>query len=63
MTQDTFTIADLCQRWHCARQTIMSAVREGRLKAFKVNKRVWRVAASEVDRFELEQPGMAQEAS
>lgn len=62
---DVFTIAELAVRWRVSRQTIMEAVHTGRLHAFKVTRRHYRVPSAEVERFEAEranQPVVAEEA-
>lgn len=46
------TVRELAARWHCGRMTIWRAIREGRLKAFKVGERVYRIALAEVERYE-----------
>lgn len=49
---DVFTIAELAVRWRTSRQSIMEAIHTGRLTAFKIGLRVYRVALAEVTRFE-----------
>jgi excisionase family DNA binding protein len=46
------TVNELCERWHCARRTIMDAIHDGKLKAFKVGKRWYRISMDEVKRYE-----------
>lgn len=46
------TVNELMRRWDCTRQTILRAIKEGRLKAFRVGARVFRVTLDEVVRFE-----------
>lgn len=50
------TVAELVQRWRTTRKSVMAAIRDGRLHAFRIGARVYRVAKSEVERFELAQP-------
>lgn len=53
MTDDkTLTVNDLMSRWKCQRQTILRAISEGRLAAFRVGKRIFRITIEEVRRFE-----------
>lgn len=47
-----FTIPDLVKRWKCNRHTIADAIADGRLAAFVVSKRGYRITATEVARFE-----------
>ncbi len=47
-----FTIDELAARWRCQRNTVAAAIRSGRLQAFKVNERRYRISAAEVVRFE-----------
>lgn len=47
-----FTIDELAERWRCQRNTVAAAIRAGRLQAFKVNARRYRISAAEVERFE-----------
>lgn len=48
----TFTVNDLMARWNCPRKRILEAIHEGRLTAFRVGKRIYRVTIAEVERFE-----------
>ena len=47
-----YTVNELCDRWRVARKTLLEAIRSGRLKAFKVGERVYRVSYDEVVRYE-----------
>lgn len=47
------TIEQLTERWHTTRKVIYDAIHAGRLKAFKLGKRWYRVSMEEVRRFEL----------
>lgn len=51
-TTQTFTVNDLMIRWRCPRKSILEAIHERRLKAFRVGKRIYRVTLDEVLRFE-----------
>lgn len=58
--KDVYTIPDLVKRWQVSRHTIATAIREGRLRAFKVGQRVYRIRREEVLRYEqLEQEEVA----
>jgi excisionase family DNA binding protein len=48
-----FTIDELAARWGCQRNTVAAAIKAGRLRAFKVNARRYRISAAEVARYEL----------
>jgi excisionase family DNA binding protein len=48
-----YTVTELCKRWKCDRHSILDAIREGRLRAFKIGKRAYRIALPEVLRYEL----------
>ena len=54
-TPDTFTVSTLMQRWSCDRNTILTAIHEKRLKAFKLGKRAYRISRDEVLRYEQAQ--------
>jgi len=47
-----FTISELAERWRVTRHTITAAIRAGRLRAFKVGERVYRIREAEVLRYE-----------
>lgn len=51
MTEAPFSKEDLAKRWGCSTQPIDDLIRNGKLKAFKVGRRVL-VSADEVCRFE-----------
>lgn len=53
----TFTIAELALRWRASRHTIRVAIRAGKLQAFKVGHRNYRVREAEVVRYENEHMG------
>lgn len=49
------TITELAKRWRTSRHTITAAIRAGRLQAFKVGERVYRIRESEALRYEQQQ--------
>lgn len=51
-TEAVLTVNDLMVRWKSTRKSILEAIKEGRLRAFRVGKRVFRVAMTEVLRYE-----------
>lgn len=54
-----YTITELAARWRASRHTITAAIRAGRLQAFKVGDRQYRIREAEVVRYENEQMGRA----
>jgi excisionase family DNA binding protein len=54
-----FTIPELAKRWRCHRHTVTTAIREGRLQAFKVGDRVYRIREAEVLRYEQQNMAVA----
>lgn len=54
-----FTISELAKRWRTSRHTITAAIRAGRLQAFKVGERVYRIRESEALRYERESLAVA----
>jgi len=50
-----FTIPELARRWRVDRHTVSAAIKAGRLRAFKPDKRVYRISEREVRRYESEQ--------
>lgn len=52
-------VSELMSRWNCARKTVLDAIREGRLSAFKVGRAHWRISLDEVLRYESDQRGQA----
>lgn len=54
-----FTITELAQRWRASRHTITAAIRAGRLQAFKVGDRQYRIREAEVLRYEQQAMGAA----
>ena len=51
------SVAELAKRWACKRTTILDAIRRGQIAAFKLGKRHWRIALTEVERIEREEGG------
>lgn len=47
-----FTLAELAARWRVSRHTVEEAIKDGRLQAFKPNKRGYRIHKAEVLRYE-----------
>jgi excisionase family DNA binding protein len=47
-----FTVAELAERWGVHRQTVETAIRAGRLQAFKAGEHAWRIREAEVLRYE-----------
>lgn len=45
-------VSDLMKRWKCSRKSLLDAINEGRLQAFKVKKSHWRISLDEVRRYE-----------
>jgi len=43
-----FTVSELCKRWKCDRHTVLTAIKDGRLDAFRLGKRTFRIRASAV---------------
>jgi len=48
-----FTVTDLCKRWKCDRHTVLDLIHAGRLQAFKLGKRAFRVSLPAVRAYEL----------
>jgi excisionase family DNA binding protein len=46
------TVSDVMRRWRCARATVLEAIHAGRLVAFRVGLRAYRVRLDEVERYE-----------
>jgi excisionase family DNA binding protein len=47
-----FTVTELAAKWKCSRRSVLEAIREGRLAAFCIGKRAFRVSRAEVLRYE-----------
>lgn len=55
-----FTITELALRWRTSRNTVTAAIHAGRLHAFKIGERRYRISETEVLRFERdERDGLA----
>ena len=54
-----FTITELVARWRASQHTIMVAIRSGRLQAFKVGERNYRIREAEVLRYEQQNMAVA----
>lgn len=54
-----YTIPELAARWRMSRHTITAAIRAGRLQAFKVGERVYRIREAEVLRYEQQLAAVA----
>lgn len=50
--QRVFTITELAARWRVDRHTVTASINSGRLQAFKVGERVYRIREAEVVRYE-----------
>lgn len=53
--QSALTVSDLMKRWKCSRKLILEAIHGGRLHAFRIGERSYRVSMAEVTRYELAQ--------
>ncbi len=51
-TDVVLTVDELAARWRCTRRIVLEAVHAGKLRAFKVGKRRYRVTLAEVERYE-----------
>ena len=49
------TVTDLMERWSCTRHTVLALINTGKLAAFKLGARVYRVRLDEVERYEKSQ--------
>lgn len=47
-----YTVAQLRKRWGCTQGAVLQAIHEGRLVAFRIGRRVWRIRLDEIERFE-----------
>lgn len=47
------TVSELMTRWKCSRRSILESIHAGKLAAFKVGERAYRVRMGEVLRVEL----------
>lgn len=53
-TSAVLTVTELMARWKYSRRVILDAIRTGKLRAFRIGERSYRVSMSEVNRYELE---------
>lgn len=51
-SEQVFTITELVARWRVSRHTLTAAIKAGRLQAFRVGERVYRIREAEVIRYE-----------
>lgn len=47
-----YTIARLAERWECSQSHVKQLIHTGRLNAWKLGEKLWRINADEVERFE-----------
>jgi len=52
VSDQVFTVAELCSRWKCNRKSILARIRSGSIAAFRVGERAYRITAAEVLRIE-----------
>ncbi len=52
MSDAVYTLSALMRRWKASRNTILKMIHEGRLAAFRIGLRTYRIAAAEVERHE-----------
>lgn len=46
------TVTELMARWKCTRRSVLEAIHAGKLKAFRIGERSYRVTMQEVMRYE-----------
>lgn len=46
------TVTDVMRRWHCSRQLVLEVIHAGKLAAFRIGTRNYRVRLDEVERYE-----------
>lgn len=56
---DLYTISELATRWRVTRHVVTATIRAGRLQAFKVGERYYRIRKAEVIRYEQQQLAVA----
>ena len=59
MTDAILTVTEVMERWKCSRRSVLDAIHSGRLQAFKVGERAYRVRMDELERYERERAGKA----
>ncbi len=47
------TVTELCKRWKCSRRSVFDLIHAGKLDAFRLGERAYRVRIEEVLRVEL----------
>lgn len=47
-----YTVSELAAHWKCSRNTVLDAIKTGRLAAFRIGERSYRVTRAEVERYE-----------
>jgi hypothetical protein len=52
-TPTVFTPAMLAERWSCSPGAVTAIIRDGRLRAFKIGSRCWRIHQHVVEAYEL----------
>lgn len=52
MSDQVFTVAELCVRWKCDRKSVLAKIANGSLRAFRIGERAYRITAAEVLRVE-----------
>ena len=58
-SEQVFTVPELARRWKCSRHTVTAAINGGKLQAFKVGERQFRIRNAEVLRYETQHMGRA----
>lgn len=51
-SHDVYTVTELAKRWRCSRRTVVEKIHSGEIGAFRIGKRCYRIAATEVERIE-----------
>ena len=47
------TVTELCKRWKCSRRSVLDSIHAGKLDAFQLGERAYRIRMEEVQRIEL----------
>jgi excisionase family DNA binding protein len=50
-----YTPATLAEHWECSETTVRDLIKSGRLRAFKLAEKLYRIRPEEVERFECQQ--------
>jgi excisionase family DNA binding protein len=53
VSASVYTLTELVRRWKTSRNTILAMIHEGRIAAFRLGRRTYRVRSDEVERYEL----------